>query len=140
MTRSTPRLAVASAGLALLLTLASCAVAPTPRPTTTEVHGFDAGGAAEVASPALALVIADEEGALTLIDLDTEEREEFASAPGDVTAVSGDGRLIYRALADDAGVEVIDTARWTVPHGDHTHSFRGDARSRERSTAPATCA
>jgi hypothetical protein len=129
MTRSAPRLAVASAGLALLLTLASCAVAPTPRPTTTEVHGFDAGGAAEVASPALALVIADEEGALTLIDLDTEERAEFAS-PGDVTAVSGDGRLIYRALADDAGVEVTDTARWTVPHGDHTHSFRGDARSR----------
>jgi hypothetical protein len=127
------RTAPAAAALALLLGVTACAPVAAPAPTASaapDAHGIGGGGAAEVAAPASALVIADRRGGLTLLDLDTEKRSELARGRDDVDGVFGDGRLVYRAL-DEAGVtsvEVIDTARWTVPHGDHTHSFLGEPR------------
>lgn len=123
-------------GAALLvaaLVLSACSAPAETQPAASASptgHGIDGGGAGEVVSPALALVIADDRGALTLLDLDTEERSSLARGRDDETDVFGDGRLFYR-VHDDAGatsVEVFDTARWTVPHGDHTHSFRGEPR------------
>ncbi|WP_337002194.1 MULTISPECIES: hypothetical protein [unclassified Microbacterium] len=124
------RAALLPSALALLLAAAACAPStpdePGPSESAPDSHGIDAGSAAEVASPALALVTADAQGELTLLDLDTEERAVLA--PGRAEAVFGDGRLVYRAHHTGAHteVEVFDTARWTVPHGDHTHSFRGE--------------
>lgn len=120
---------------ALAVALAASACAPVPSAVSSGIpaaddHGVGAAGAVEVASPARALVIADEHGEATLFDLDTEERRNLAAAEADVTAVTGDGRLVFRTRGSGgaAAVEVIDTARWTVPHGDHTHSFRGEPR------------
>lgn len=113
--------------LVVLLGTASCAAEPRPAPTaaTTDSHDVGAGDAAEVATPALALVIAGADGALTLLDLETEERTMLASARPGVERIEGDGRLI--SITHGSTVDVIDTGRWTVPHGDHTHSFLGDA-------------
>lgn len=134
--RSARRSSTTTAAIVALLALAACAAptapttpdaAPTP---ASDSHGLDVGTAAEVASPALALVIADEAGAVTLLDLETGERNVIADAPAKVEDVAGDGRLVYVTHSSGARtmVDVIDTGRWTLPHGDHTHSFLGDPR------------
>lgn len=125
------RAALVPSALALLLAATACASSTPARPaeSASDAHGIDAGGAAEVASPALALVIGDRDGELALLDLESEERTILAPSRKGVE-LFGDGRLLFRAQ-DDAGstsVEVVDTARWTVPHGDHTHSFLGEPR------------
>lgn len=132
--RALSRTASLAAALVLLLGVTACAAATPAAPapaTAPDAHGIDAGEAAEVAAPALALVVADRHGELTLLDLDTEERSTLAPGHDDVTGLFGDGRLLYRAYDAEGAtaVEVIDSARWTVPHGDHTHSFRGEPRS-----------
>lgn len=131
--RRAPRRSAAAASLVVvLLTLTACATetpaAEPPATPTTSAHGIDGGGAAEVAAPARALVVAGEDGAATLLDLETEERTALADARDDLVRIQSDGRLLYLAhgAGGRASVEVIDTARWTVPHGDHSHSFRGE--------------
>lgn len=137
-----PRTAAVVSALALLLSVAACApvlnapglaaVSDAPLPVSDlSGSGSDADAAAEVDSPALALVIADERGELTLLDLDTAERSTLVGHRDGVRSVFSDGRLVYRMhrAAGVTTVEVIDTARWTVPHGDHTHSFCGEPRS-----------
>lgn len=121
--------------LAAGLTLTSCAASDAPAPASSTAvapnDGVDGGGAAEVASPALALVIADADGELTLLDLVAEERSTLADADADADAdaVLGVGRFAHLIHLDGDGtrVDIIDSGRWTVPHGDHTHSFLGDA-------------
>ncbi|WP_435748815.1 hypothetical protein [Microbacterium sp. PMB16] len=120
----------------LLLGILAAPACATPAPPKSDAatspasdgHGVDAGAAAEVSAPALALVVADENGEITLLDLATEDRTVLAEARDGVESVESDGRLVYIAHGSgaDTSVEVIDTARWTVPHGDHTHSFRGE--------------
>ncbi|WP_223624198.1 hypothetical protein [Microbacterium sp. EST19A] len=127
------RSATAAATLIAVLSLAACVAPPAPDAVpapASDGHGLDAGTAAEVASPALALVIADAEGAVTLLDLESEERSEISAARPDIEKIDSDGRLVYIAHSAGGGtaVDVIDTARWTAPHGDHTHSFLGEPR------------
>lgn len=130
--RRAPRGAALLAAAAFALV--ACAGPAETEPTAPPAHDVDAGGAAEVAAPARALVVAGEHSALTLVDLDTEERtvldgaDALEDAP--VQSVFGDGRRVYVARAAGArtAVEIIDTGRWTVPHGDHTHSFLADPR------------
>ncbi|MCS3442766.1 hypothetical protein [Microbacterium phyllosphaerae] len=111
---------------------ASGAPAPASSPSLPPNDGVDGGGAAEVASPALALVVAGENGELTLLDLETEERSPLTDAEAGVdaegAAVTGGGRFLHvtRETVDGTSVDVIDSGRWTVPHGDHSHSFVGD--------------
>lgn len=118
----------------VLLTLTACGTSSpdveTPAAPTTAAHGIDGGGAAEVAAPARALVLVGEDGVSTLIDLETEERTTLIEPRDDLASIQGDGRLLYLAhsVGDRTSVDVIDTARWTVPHGDHSHSFRGGPR------------
>lgn len=140
--RRAPRLSAAARSAALLvvlLALTACAAATpatetpaTETPDASEAHGIDGGGAAEVAAPARALVVAGHDGTAILLDLATEERTTLAEARTDVSSIQSDGRLLYLARGTGAGgrtsVDVIDTARWTVPHGDHSHSFRGEPR------------
>lgn len=129
--RSAPAATLVAAA-ALLLSACDGSMGPgsvaSPNPSTE--HGIEAGGAVEVAAPALALVTADESGAMTLLDLATEERTALGAGDGHAQGLFGDGRRVY--LARDAGarttVEIVDTGRWTVPHGDHTHSFLAEPR------------
>lgn len=129
MNHSPPRRAFLLVGVAALLALTSCttpaATAPAPSASASDAHDVGADAAAEVASPALALAVADERGRLTLLDLDTEERRVIAESDSIPSDITGDGRLVYvvRESESTTQVEVIDTGRWTVPHGDHTHSF-----------------
>ncbi|WP_186307604.1 ABC transporter [Microbacterium sp. 1.5R] len=127
--------ALAALALAVAFSLVACAGAPGPDPSPAPSSastalpsndGVDGGGAAEVASPASALVIADDDGGLTLLDLETEQR---ADLDGDGT-VTGSGRFVHRIreAGGETAVEVVDSGRWTVPHGDHSHSFRGETR------------
>ncbi|WP_334149694.1 hypothetical protein [Microbacterium sp.] len=129
MRSSRLRLLPLHAGLLVaVLGITSCASETRPAPAadaTADAHDVGAGDAAEVSAPALALVIADADGALTLLDLETEERTALAEQSTGIERIDSDGRLVF--VAHDSTVDVIDTARWTVPHGDHTHSFRGDA-------------
>lgn len=82
------------------------------------------GEATEVAAPARALVIADEEGALTLLDLESESTTVIADGPAEI--IDANGRFVHRIVGDT--VEIIDTGRWSVPHGDHAHSFQAEPR------------
>lgn len=114
--------------------LAGCAASADPEPVpTTSVAGdvVDGGGAAEVAEPARALIVADERGALTLVDLATEDRTTI-SGPGDpgVVDVGSDGRFVFvvREQEGRGVVGIVDSGRWTMPHGDHSHYFRGEPR------------
>lgn len=122
-----------AAALAATSCAASDAPAPASSPSIPPSDGVDGGGAAEVASPALALVIADQDGGLTLLDLDTEERSSLTDADADADAdaptVTGTGRFLHVTRQDGTGVsvDIVDSGRWTVPHGDHSHSFLGDA-------------
>lgn len=115
--------------LSVTLAMTSCAASDASAPASSAAvapnDGVDGGGAAEIASPALALVIADADGELTLLDLETEERSTLA----DADAVLGVGRFSHLIDVDGYGtrVDVIDSGRWTVPHGDHSHSFLGEA-------------
>ncbi|MFJ4015348.1 hypothetical protein [Microbacterium sp. NPDC090014] len=119
--------------LAATLTVTSCAASDAPAPASSASippnDGVDGGGAAEVASPARALVVADADGELTLLDLETEERSTLAEGGADADAVLGVGRFAHvtHVEGDRTVVDVIDSGRWTVPHGDHSHSFFGDA-------------
>jgi hypothetical protein len=147
MNHSPPHRTKALVALAAVLALTSCAAAPTisspsppaaPTAFPSNAHDVGADAAAEVASPALALVVADERGRLTLLDLDTEERQVIAESDSIPTVITGDGRLVYvvresvvreSESESTTEVEVIDTGRWTVPHGDHTHSFLAEPQN-----------
>lgn len=119
--------------LAATLTVTSCAASDAPAPASSASippnDGVDGGGAAEVASPALALLVADANGDLTLLDLETEERSTLVEADADAAAVLGVGRFAHvtHVEGEATAVDIIDSGRWTVPHGDHSHSFLGDA-------------
>lgn len=127
------RSSMAATTLIALLSLAACAASSAPDAVSTPAsdgHGVEAGAAAEVASPALALVIGDAAGVVTLLDLETEDRAEISAARPDIEKIDSDGRLVYIAhrSGERTTVDVVDTARWTAPHGDHTHSFLGGPR------------
>lgn len=129
------RVLLSAAALAAALALTSCAASepvnspPSAAPALPPSDGVDGGGASEVASPALGLVIADDRGELTLLDLDTEERTTLAAGRAQVSVVGGSGRFVHvlRHDGDETAVDIVDSGRWTVPHGDHSHSFAGVA-------------
>ncbi len=133
MTHFRPVVLLASA-LLLPLALAGCTASTTPQATpdaaSDAVIPQGDRGAAEVAEPARALVVADERGELTLLDLDTEERAVVAEAGGELAALDGTGRflLLTRESDGESTVDVVDSGRWTQPHGDHSHYFAGSPR------------
>ncbi|WP_341976368.1 hypothetical protein [Microbacterium sp. LWO13-1.2] len=124
------RLVLLPAALLTAFAVSACApsAAPTPdaAPRTSDIEGVG-----EIAEPARALVVGDENGELTLIDLATQDRSVLAKARAGVASVQGDGRFIAVTRQDGArtAVDVVDTGRWTMPHGDHSHSFQTEART-----------
>ena len=95
-----------------------------------EHDDIDGGGAVEVSAPARALVVADDHGALTLLDLASEHRSHIADSAGALAAFDGTGRFVLLTRVSDgiSTVDVIDSGRWTQPHGDHSHYFAGSPR------------
>lgn len=121
---------VASVPVALLCVTTACAGGPAATPAEDpsapagDTHGAVAG-AEEVAEPQLGLTAVDPSGAVRHLDL----LDETVSALGTVgrpSAVSTDGRYVFARTP--AGVEVVDSGRWTWDHVDHFHHYRAEPR------------
>lgn len=106
----------------VLLLSGACATEEPPPPATP--HGY-VEGAEETAEAQSRLVLADENGAVRVLDLITEEVTELGPVDG-VDAIRGDGR--YAHLTDGDTVHVVDSGGWMVDHGDHVHYYRTDPR------------
>lgn len=87
-------------------------------------HG-EVAGAAEVAEPPLGLVTVDAKGNIGFLDLLNEEQSALGSI-GKPTALATDGR--YAFVSSQAGIEVVDSGRWTWDHVDHFHYYRAEPR------------
>lgn len=136
-TRSAALVGAAAGAAALALLLAGCSASPSDAPApgqasssdapaddTTEDTGAGHGkieGAAEAPEPPLHLVSIDAGGSVSLLDLfdGTETELDDVRAPQEV---STDGR--YAFVADERGVDVIDSGAWTWDHVDHFHYYR----------------
>lgn len=130
---------VAAAAIALV-SLTGCAasgVSPTPATAPTgDTHGY-VEGAEELTEAQLSLVLGGRDGAVTMLDLVTEEQTALQdAADADVIGLSGDGRFLFRVARSDAAeyseetsVDIVDSGVWTVEHGDHFHYYRAEPRT-----------
>lgn len=101
-----------------------CATDPAPPPEEVP-HGY-VEGAEETAEAQSRLVVADpDSGAVTVLDLITEEATPVGTVPGP-RAVTGDGRFGY-VTGSDGRTRIVDSGAWTVDHGDHVHYYRAAA-------------
>lgn len=116
--------------LATVLLLTGCAAAEEP----SVPHGY-VEGAEETAEAQSRLVLADDDGAVRVLDLITEEVTELGPVDG-VDAIRGDGR--YAHLSDGDTVHVVDSGGWMVDHGDHVHYYRTEPRMTSEAPDPVT--
>ncbi|MFD6401771.1 zinc ABC transporter permease AztB [Nocardia sp. NPDC060249] len=126
--------------------LVGCGATEVPVVEEAAPHGFVAG-AEEMSEARTRVVVADEAGAVRVIDLLSGEvttvdagspetarvqppSSASAGAPPspssgglDVPTVGavGDGRFAY--LSSGASIQVVDSGAWTVDHGDHRHYY-----------------
>ncbi|MDQ1103878.1 ABC transporter [Nocardioides zeae] len=127
-----PRFSRLTLTAALALTAAGCAAgdsdgpdtADGAAPTSGDGHGAVAG-AAEVAEPPVGLTTVDPTGTVTHLDLLDESTTEIGTV-GAPSAMVSDGRYLF--VQTDAGVEVVDSGRWTWDHVDHFHYYRAEPR------------
>lgn len=124
--------------LVLLAVLATgCVTDPSP-PAEEVPHGF-VEGAEETAEAQTRLVVADpHSGAVTVLDLLTEEITGVGTVPGP-QGVAGDGRFGF-VTGSDGSTRIVDSGAWKVDHGDHVHYYRaavGDLGA-VRAAAPVT--
>ncbi|GAA2170847.1 lipoprotein [Agrococcus versicolor] len=131
MTRSIPRTTsraahVAAVAAAASLTLVACSAQPPGGGASAEStpHGYVAG-ASEHEEPQLGLVGVGDDGAVTMLDLLTEESAEVAGLAF-VQQTDADGRFV--AASTDDGIAIVDSGAWTVEHGDHSHYYRAEPR------------
>jgi hypothetical protein len=115
--------------LATVLLLTGCATAEEP---PAAPHGY-VEGAEETAEAQTRLVLADDDGAVRVLDLITEEVTELGPVDG-VDAIRGDGR--YAHLTDGDAVHVVDSGGWMVDHGDHVHYYRTEPRMVQEAPDP----
>ena len=115
--------------LATVLLLTGCA-AEEPPPAVP--HGY-VEGAEETAEAQSRLVLADDDGAVRVLDLITEEVTELGPVDG-VDAIRGDGR--YAHLTDGDTTHVVDSGGWMVDHGDHVHYYRTEPRMASEAPEP----
>ncbi|MDT9594979.1 ABC transporter [Nocardioides zeae] len=123
-----PSLAVVSV---LALTLAACSSEPEEAQDAAASDASDTGGdghgavagAAEVSEPQLGLTTIAPSGAVSHLDLLDESVTDLGEI-GAPTAMTTDGRYLFAQT--DAGVEIVDSGRWTWDHVDHFHYYRAD--------------
>jgi outer membrane protein assembly factor BamB len=82
-------------------------------------------GAAEMTEPQLRLAVVAPDGRTTGIDLSTGDPVDLPDLPAPTT-VTTDGRYLFATSA--AGLSVLDSGVWTVPHGDHSHYYLAGPR------------
>jgi hypothetical protein len=114
---------------ALLIAVTACSAAPSDTGATTSPTGDGHGrveGASEVAEPQLGLTTIDPDGAVRHLDLLDESVADIAEVPRP-QSVTTDGRYLFSA--DDAGVTVVDSGRWSWDHVDHFHYYRAEPRT-----------
>ncbi|GAB3087418.1 ABC transporter [Nocardioides zeae] len=119
-------------GAVLVLSVAGCAAGdtdggdgpPASVAGSSDGHGAVAG-AAEVSEPPLGLTTVDPSGTVTHLDLLDESTTEIGTV-GAPSAMTTDGRYLF--VQTDAGVEVVDSGRWTWDHVDHFHYYRAEPR------------
>jgi len=127
--RLLPALA-ASAALVLLCGTTACAGRPSAAPVEAppavadDAHGA-VPGAEEVAEPQLGLTAVAASGAVHHLDL-LDETVTGLGTVGRPSAISTDGRYVF--VRTPAGVEVVDSGRWTWDHVDHVHHYRAAPR------------
>ncbi|SDH67510.1 hypothetical protein [Agrococcus jejuensis] len=116
-----------AATLTAATALAACAT-PQPEPASTPSASADLAApdrAEEVDAPQRTVVAVDADGAVTVVDVASGDAEPVGEVPG-ATAIATDGRLV--ALSTPDGATIVDGGAWTVPHGDHAHSYVGTPR------------
>lgn len=118
---------MAAVALTSLLALTACA--PGGEPANTEGGEHDHGhgseeGATEVAG-AKPRVVLTYEGGLMVLDAETlEVVDDFELEGFNRINEAGDGRHVL--VSTTGGWAPLDAGSWTVPHGDHTHSYTAD--------------
>ncbi len=128
MSSRTPRPRAARLALipAVLTALVACSAGSTEPASEADDASGDHGeveGAEEVAEPQLHLVSIDDQGAVSMLDLLTEDETDL----GEVDApayVESDGR--YAFSVTETGVEIVDSGAWTWDHADHFHYYRSE--------------
>ena len=87
----------------------------------TELLGDSDADAIEVDSPQARIVTTYDGGVLTL-DGNTLEVLDDAELPGfNRVNAAGDQRHVF--ISTGSNFQLLDTGAWTIPHGDHTHSY-----------------
>ena len=128
-----PRPLLALPAALALLGLAACSAASPPPASTAPAadaapdadgHGRIAG-AAEVAEPPLGLLSVDADGNAGLLDLLDGATSELGRV-GSPLALASDGRFAF--VSTRAGLEILDSGRWTWDHVDHFHYYRAEPR------------
>ncbi|WBU38070.1 ABC transporter [Homoserinibacter sp. YIM 151385] len=125
--------------IAASLLLAGCAAPTSPvtdGPTGDDDHGH-VEGAAELDEPHPALLVLGEDGALELLDLLDESRVDLGTTAAP-EATWTDGR--FAASLAPGRVALVDSGRWTRPHGDHSHYYEAPPRLLEAVTASEAAA
>lgn len=118
--------ALAAAAAAALLVLTGCSDAGDSENTEATPHGY-VEGAQEKADPQVALAYAEDGGrTLHLLDPVTEETDDVQLSVA-ASSLHEDGRFVY--AIDGATVEIVDSGRWTVDHGDHVHFYQAPAKN-----------
>lgn len=118
-------LLIPAALVAALLGLAGCSgTTPDPTPSNgADGHGA-VSGAAETSEPQLHLMTVTPDGAVSHLDLLTEETTDIGRiAPA--TATATDGRYLF---ATGSETSIVDSGMWTWDHVDHFHYYRGEPR------------
>lgn len=114
---------VAAGVAAALLVLAGCSDAGDSDDAAAAPHGY-VEGAQEKSDPQVVLVYAEEGGrTLHLLDPVTEETDDVGLSVS-ASRLYEDGRFVY--AIDGATVEIVDSGRFTVDHGDHMHFYRAE--------------
>lgn len=119
-TRRTVSAAVA-ASMSAVLVLSACSA---DDGADDQPHDDEPASAQEVDGPQPRIVTTYDGGVLTLDGATLEViHDEEVDGFNRLNPV-GDGRHVLLSVAD--GFQLVDTGAWTVPHGDHTHSYVGD--------------
>ncbi|GAA1930234.1 lipoprotein [Brevibacterium antiquum] len=133
MTRTTG-FAAPSAALIALLALTGCQGqqsangAGSPSQSTAP-HGY-VEGAEEADEPQLRLAVSDANtGAVSVVDLLTEDVVETVEGSPATTLSGADSRYLYLGDGEAGTVTAVDTGAWTVDHGDHRHYYKAEPKT-----------
>ena len=121
-----PRTVPVVAVLTAIAVLSGCSSAPDAPPADDEPggHGY-VEGAAEMPEPQLGIVMVDDAGEVSLLDLVTQDRSSIGQVD-EPERVVDNGRFVFIQTA--GAVTIVDSGRWTVPHGDHFHYYSAASR------------